>query len=128
MINKPADYMHRQTTERLRKALVFVFCLAVAVLVHESLLPSIGAPKLNHWDKLVHFVAYFILSTLALFAFTWAKLLALFILVSRIGGSLEIGQELMDAGRDGTWADQLANMLGAGAPMLMWYLYKRRKA
>ena len=128
MINKPADYLHRQTTERLRKALVFVFCLAVAVLVHESLLPSNTAPSLNSWDKLVHFLAYFILSTLALFAFTRAKLLALFILISLIGGGLEIGQELMDAARDGTWADQLANMLGAATPMLMWYVYKRWKA
>ena len=127
MTHKPTDYLHRKTAERLRKILVFVFCLAVAVLTHESLLPSIGAPSLNYWDKLVHYVAYFILAGLALFAFVRTKLLALFIVLSLLGGGLEIGQALMDAGRDGTWGDQLANMLGAATPLRLWYLYCRIK-
>jgi len=80
-----------------------------------------------YWDKLVHYLAYFLLAILALFAFPRANLIGLVVLLTILGGGLEVAQDMMDLGRDGTWLDGLANMLGAMTPMLIWFLYCRMK-
>lgn len=118
----------RPTVGRLRTGLKILFGLAVIVITHESLIPVNESSVPNNWDKLVHFLAYFILTGLSVFAFPKARLLGLFALMTVLGGGIEIAQELMNVGRDGTWGDGLANMGGAAAPIIMWVLFRRPRS
>ncbi len=86
-----------------------VFIAAVTVITFESLIAPIHSATPSTHDKLVHFGAYFILSLLAFLAYPKVKLWILGLGLLVLGGGLEIAQELMKQGRDGSIADQLAN-------------------
>jgi VanZ family protein len=91
-----------------------LFLPACAGVLGGELGPSSGEPHL--WDKAVHFIAYFILSALAVAALRARKqaLLAMLALIA-MGAALEVIQGMI--GRDMSARDELANSLGviAGA-------------
>ena len=97
---------------------------AVAAIVWGELKPSPGVEGII-WDKALHFVAYFGLAWLATLA--WGRRIApllILAVVLALGGILEILQG--QTGRDGEWADIVANTLGGltgmGLALLMLYV------
>jgi VanZ family protein len=88
----------------------WLFVPALAVVIWGELKPSTHGADMM-WDKVLHFTAYFGLTSLATVALRergraiWAAFaLALF------GGILEIVQGFV--GRDAEWGDELANVVG----------------
>lgn len=100
-------------------ALRMVFVIALAVVTFESLIAPAQSSTPSNFDKLVHFGAYFVLMYLATLAYPKFKLWVLGLFLFAWGGGIEIAQELMNRGRDGSLADQLANGGGVGAAFLL---------
>lgn len=103
-----------------RLSAVWLFWPAVAVVVWGELQPDLGIPHVS--DKLQHFTAYFGLAGLAAVALgggrraLWAALGLVL-----LGGALEIVQGM--AGRDMSFYDEIANMLGVAAGALVAWGY-----
>ncbi|MDP3368645.1 MAG: VanZ family protein [Brevundimonas sp.] len=75
------------------------------------------------WDKAAHFVAFgLILWSLGVLfrrlPRTWAALLAV-----AIGAAVEVIQRF--TGRDPSWGDLLADVLGVATALLMWAVWRR---
>jgi VanZ family protein len=89
-----------------------LFLPACAGVLGGELGPSTGEP--HFWDKALHFIAYFILSALAVAALRarWKALLAMVGLIAT-GGALEIIQGMI--GRDMSLYDEMSNTLGVVA-------------
>lgn len=103
--------LSRPILHRVRLTDAVVFWPAVLLIVWGSLVPSpsLQVPPVN--DKLLHFISYFILSTMGVAAFRArrpALLVGLGLIV--LGGMLEILQGFV--GRQTSFTDQLANTLG----------------
>ena len=90
--------------------------LAIAWL---SLGPSSGGASAPGVDKIGHFVAYFVLTSLLLMAFRrpyWA----IAVLASLVfGGLMEIGQFVLPYGREASWLDMAANAAGSASALLV---------
>jgi VanZ family protein len=86
-----------------------LFLPACAGVLGGELGPSSGEP--HFWDKALHFIAYFILSALAVAAMRarWKALLAMAGLIA-MGGAMEIIQGMI--GRDMSLYDEMSNTLG----------------
>ncbi|HSM95023.1 MAG TPA: VanZ family protein [Rhizomicrobium sp.] len=105
-------------SEKLSRWSAILFPPALAGVVGGELGPSAGEP--HFWDKANHFVAYFVLSVLAVMIFRRSRrsLWAMLGLIL-VGGALEIIQGLI--GRDMSALDELANGLGVLAGgMVAW--------
>lgn len=100
-----------------------LFVLATLIIIYESLVPSNSAPALNHFDKIVHFVAYFSLMVLAAFAFPTSRLIYLTGFVIIIGAAVEAAQGLMNLGRSASFGDLSANVLGTCFAACIWGVY-----
>jgi len=118
--NLPRSPFERPIGLRLSHGFKAVFILAVAVVIFESLIPPLSAAGPGHFDKIAHFAAYAVLAVLGGAAFPHIRLLILAVTLCVLGGGIEIAQALMGQGRDGSWADQLANVLGVGLPIILW--------
>ncbi|MEO1029509.1 MAG: hypothetical protein AAFX02_10695 [Pseudomonadota bacterium] len=87
---------------------------ALAILVI-SIMPSnagIRPPTMN--DKINHIIGYSVLTGLGVLS--WKKKRRTWFLgfVFVMSGGVEILQANMDFGRDGSWGDMIANMIGIG--------------
>lgn len=71
-------------------------------------------------DKTLHFLAYGGLTALVAAAWPRTGLLKLFILLSAAGALLEFGQGALNLGRMASFGDQIANMSGVAAALLVW--------
>ena len=127
MLNQAGRAQARPISGHWVIAFKCVFIAAVLLVTHESLIPAGNNSVPNNWDKLVHFIAYFVLSVMALFAFPHARLLWIVMWLTILGIGIEIAQALMPFGRSGSFADGVANMLGALLPAGLWQLYNRAK-
>jgi VanZ family protein len=106
----------------IRRAGVWLFLPALAVVAWGELRPNPGGIEDGIWDKVLHFTAYFGLALLATLGWGLRRSLVwVFLGVSVLGGALELLQ--LYVGRDGEWLDQLANMLGAAAGMGLAIIY-----
>jgi VanZ family protein len=107
----------------LVRTLTFVWVLIIAVL---CIIPQEDLPKaggIPHFDKLVHFVLYFILAVLSLFVFHASKPSAkIFLLLSIFIFSLfiEVMQGILPFGRSFSGTDLLANLSGILAGLLLF--------
>jgi len=117
----------RQTSPLTRPVTPFMshvfkvgFIMAVTVVIFESLIPPLYETGPGYFDKVLHFGAYGVLMVLAALAYPAKRLLPLAVTLFCLGGGIEITQSLMNQGRDGSWADQLANASGIALPMLLW--------
>lgn len=103
-----------------RLSALWLFWPAVTVVVWGELMPDVDIPHV--WDKLLHFTAYFGLAGLASVALgsgrraLWAALGLVL-----LGGMLEIVQGM--TGRDMSFYDEVANMLGVAAGALAAWGY-----
>ncbi len=95
----------------MRYVLWTLFAVAAGAVLYYSLLPGPGGGPFTWWDKLQHFAAYFVLSTLAcLNARSWRQALAFAIGLIVIGYLIEIAQ--LYVGRSYDLYDETANALG----------------
>lgn len=102
---------------RLAGALVLVVLLAL-MLSPGGTLDTEGLI----WDKAAHFIAFgLILWSLGVLfrrlPRTWAALIAI-----AIGGAVEVVQGYI--GRDPSWGDFLADVLGVGTALLIWAVWR----
>ena len=103
----------------------FVLLSYVLLVILVSLVPVSGEPSTWPVDKVGHFLAYAGMAVLALFSFSAlpARLVAL-VAAAGLGALLEWGQSFMP-GRDMSWIDELANVLGLLAGIGIFRLYGR---
>ena len=101
----------------------FVLLSYVLLVILVSLVPFSSEPSTWPVDKVGHFLAYAGMAVLALFSYAAlpARLVAL-VAAAGLGALLEWGQASIP-GRDMSWIDQLANVLGllAGAAVFRCY-------
>lgn len=97
---------------------------AVVLLVLMGLLLSPGGTIEEQliWDKAAHFIAFgLILWSLGVLfrrlPRTWAALLAI-----ALGAAVEVVQRYV--GRDPSWGDLLADVLGVGTALLIWGVWR----
>lgn len=98
---------------------------AVVLLILMGLLLAPGGTiESEHliWDKAAHFIAFgLILWSLGVLfrrlPRTWAALLAI-----GLGAAVEVVQRYI--GRDPSWGDLLADVLGVGAALLIWAVWR----
>ena len=102
-----------------------VFILAMSLIIYESLIAANSSPALNHFDKIVHFVAYFALVVLGLCAFPKAHMGWIVGTMIVLGTGLEAAQGLMGLGRSASFGDLIANTLGAVFPACLWGVFIR---
>lgn len=89
-----------------------IACVATLILVHESLMPTGPSSSLNHFDKVMHFLSYFVLTGLWAIACGGRSLIKIALIIATMGIGLEIAQHVMELGRTGSIWDALANFAG----------------
>jgi len=98
-------------------ALLFTFTAAV--------MPAKHAPQLVPWDKAEHFIAFYVLTGLAVAAFPRRNLWVIAALLSGFGALIEVVQGFSFVARDRDFHDWLADTIAIGAalaPMLLvWW-------
>ena len=109
--------------ENVRSTLLRIaFLLALLSSFAVALLPSPGLPgEVDHADKIAHFLAYFGLGALGLFA--WPRhALAVCLLLLAHGALVEIAQSLTDYRQGDIW-DWLADAVGVMAALVVHHLF-----
>lgn len=96
---------------RLTAALA-AFCLAV-LIGYLSLVPASEVPAPQVSDKVKHFLAYAALAAPLAAALRPQRWLAAVLIATGFGLVLELAQAMGGAGREGSPADVLANLMGA---------------
>jgi VanZ family protein len=92
-----------------------------------SLQPAESASNLGIFDKLIHFMVYFLMAILALVAFKSKGGRAAALLVTfSLGAILELGQGLV-IDRNPSYGDAVANILGALSGVLTYRIWLRDK-
>ena len=99
---------------------------ALATVLVMSLRPSVSLGGPAHADKILHLGAYAVLAGLARLG--WPRLWggALFLCLALFGIGIEMGQHLMAAGRTGSFADIVANLLGAALALIIFHIFWTR--
>jgi VanZ family protein len=102
----------------LRRASLWLFWPAVALIIWGELAPNPPALIEGLWDKAEHFIAYFGLAVMATLALGLRRLLAWAIFgIINLGGALEVAQHFV--GRDAEVMDMIANTLGVVAGLCL---------
>lgn len=99
-----------------------VFWLTVLFTFVSAEMPVAHAPHLFPWDKAEHFVAFFVLTSLAAAAYPRVPLVILGLWLSLFGCVIELVQALPVIGRDcdiWDWVADTTAILAALAPMLL---------
>lgn len=106
-----------------RRACVWLFWPALAVVIWGELSPHPPHLEVSTSDKLLHFLAYFGLSAIAVVALRGRRLVLIILCMAALGGMLEILQHF--TGRDAEWLDEAANTAGAVFGALSGVLFLR---
>jgi hypothetical protein len=103
----------------------FVFFAALIFTFYSAVVPPSHALQLTPWDKATHFIAFYVLTGLAVAAFPKQNLVAIAALLSAFGALIEIVQGLPMVHRDRDFWDWVADTIAissALAPMLLtWW-------
>ncbi len=98
-------------------ALIFTFYSAVMPVTHVA--------RLIPWDKALHFIAFYVLTSLALAAFPKARLWIIAASLSGFGALIEVVQGLPFVHRDEDFWDWVADTIAITAAMspmlLLWW-------
>jgi hypothetical protein len=109
----------------LLKVARFVFFAALIFTFYSAVIPPSHALQLTPWDKATHFIAFYVLTGLAVAAFPKQNLFAVAALLSAFGALIEIVQGLPMVHRDRDFWDWVADTIAissALAPMLLsWW-------
>jgi VanZ family protein len=106
----------------LLKLARITFFAALAFTFYSAVIPAQDAVQLVPWDKAEHFVAFYVLTCLAVLAFPKRRLLVLATLLSAFGALIEVVQGLPMVHRDMDFWDWVADTIAIGcalAPMLL---------
>lgn len=118
----------------LKSILWALLTLALGIIPGSSL-RKVGTIPIPHFDKVVHFILFFILTLLLLYetakrnghkTLSLKTKTAVAVLTISYGAFLEVIQHLLVAGRTGSMLDILANSLGVFSALLVFYLIKRK--
>lgn len=117
-----------------KSALWALLTLALGIIPGNSL-RKVGTIPIPHFDKVVHFMLFFVLTLLLLYEATTpnkpsplsikAKT-AMAMLAIAYGALLEAIQHLLVTGRTGSVLDFMANTLGVFSALVIFYLIKRK--
>jgi Na+/H+-dicarboxylate symporter len=102
-----------------------VFFAALIFTFYSAVIPPSHALQLTPWDKATHFIAFYVLTGLAVAAFPRQNLIVLAALLSAFGALIEIVQGLPMVHRDRDFWDWVADTIAissALAPLLLsWW-------
>ena len=108
----------------LLKVARFVFFAALIFTFYSAVIPPSHALQLTPWDKATHFIAFYVLTGLAVAAFPKQNLFAVAAMLSGFGALIEIVQGLPMVNRDRDFWDWVADTIAiscALAPMLLFW-------
>jgi VanZ family protein len=107
---------------RIRLAL---YAAAALVLTYMALAPTEDVPGAELvWDKAEHAASWAVL-TLAGLALSTKRRWAIGVFTVVFGAVIEVLQAVMPFGRDGNFADWIADIIGVAAAYLIWMLARR---
>jgi hypothetical protein len=100
----------------------FIFTFVCAVL------PSQHVVHVFAWDKAEHFLAFYVLTGLAVAAFPRANLFVITVSLSAFGALIELVQGLSFVGRDRDFQDWVTDTIAIGVALApMWLVWWRAK-
>jgi hypothetical protein len=108
----------------LLKVARFAFFAALIFTFYSAVAPPSHALQLTPWDKATHFIAFYVLTGLAVAAFPRRNLFVVAALLSAFGALIEIVQGLPMVRRDRDFWDWVADTIAissALAPMLLFW-------
>lgn len=111
---------------RINRAILAFFGALFCILV-AGLYPQPIPLFFPYFDLALHFVAFFVLSGLALFVFPSDKILAGIVLLLLFGGFIELCQKFIFIERDFSWADLLANSFGIFMACILYSAFKFKR-
>lgn len=120
--------LHSMLSDRLFQMLLWlalILALVMASLPEPPPLP--GSPS----DKVQHFVAFLVLSALAVLAYPRQHLVTIFICLVLFGGMIEIVQAIPSLGRQPSWHDWFADVAATSIGLLIMGVFRhlqRKKA
>ncbi|MEH6789082.1 hypothetical protein [Parasphingorhabdus sp.] len=95
------------------------FWLLLGVILALALMPAEYAPSVFAEDKSNHILAFFALSLMARLLWPQARLPLLFLLLTLLGGAIELLQLAMGFGREADWLDFGADVLAIALGLLV---------
>lgn len=108
----------------LLKVARLVFFAALIFTFYSAVIPPAHALRLTPWDKATHFIAFYVLTGLAVAAFPKQNLFVVAACLSAFGALIEIVQGLPLVHRDRDFWDWVADTIAIGcalAPMLLFW-------
>jgi hypothetical protein len=108
----------------LLKIARLVFFAALIFTIYSAVMPPSHVLQLTPWDKATHFIAFYVLTGLAVAAFPKQNLIVVAALLSAFGALIELVQGLPAVHRDRDFWDWVADTLAissALAPMLLFW-------
>ena len=102
----------------LLKAARLVFFAALIFTFYSAIAPAAHVLRLTPWDKATHFIAFYVLTALAVAAFPKRNLLLVAALLSAFGALIEIVQGMPQVRRDRDFWDWVADTFAITSALL----------
>ncbi|MDP9091079.1 MAG: hypothetical protein M3O26_20385 [Pseudomonadota bacterium] len=102
----------------LLKAARLVFFAALIFTFYSAIAPAAHVLRLTPWDKATHFIAFYVLTALAVAAFPKRNLLLIAALLSAFGALIEIVQGMPQVRRDRDFWDWVADTVAIASALL----------
>jgi hypothetical protein len=116
----------------LLKAARLVFFAALVFTFYSAVAPAAHVLRLTPWDKATHFIAFYVLTGLAVAAFPKRNVLLIAVLLSGFGALIEVVQGLPQVRRDRDFWDWVADSVAITSAMLpmalSWWRAQARAA
>jgi hypothetical protein len=104
--------------QTIRKLAQLLFWPAVAITIIGAVIPPFRIGDFLPWDKAAHFLAFYVLTLLAVAAFPRRSILVIGVALSTFGALIEVVQATPLVHRDADWHDWLTDTIAIVAVML----------
>lgn len=115
------------------KTLCWAILIAILLFTSGENLPKKNIFKINHLDKVVHFLLFLGLEFLIFIEFTaskriipWKSIVLIIIVPTIYAALTEIIQLLFITERNGSWEDFIADIFGIGTGQVFYIFYTKR--